>query len=117
MKLKGKEDKLNEVCQSPIIYSTKAGCTGHLHGQSRQGSLELLPTCYHRPPCTSHMTLKFPVGGSRQPRSREPRQLLKQDQLFPDFSEVSVEPASNTTHPALPKTLPDFLDFSTQCLP
>lgn len=63
------------------------------------------------------MTLKFPVGGSRQPHSGEPCQLLKQDLLFPDFSEASVEPANNTMHPALPKTLPDSLDFSTQCLP
>lgn len=63
------------------------------------------------------MTLKLPVGGSRQPHSGEPLQLFKQDPLFPDFSEASLEPANNTMHPALPKMLPDPLDFSTQYLP
>lgn len=116
MKLKD-EEKLNEVCQSPNICITKVGWTGYLHRQSCQGSLAWLSPCYHKPPYASHMTLKFPVGGSRQPHSGEPRQLLKQDPLFSDFSEASLKPANNAMHPALPKMLPDSLDFSTQCLP
>lgn len=117
MKLKGEEEKLSEVYQSPNIYSAKAGCAGHCHRQPCQGSLALLPTCHCRSPYASHMTLKFNGGESRQQHIGQPHQLLKQDLLFPDFSEASMEPANNTTHPALPKTLPDSLDFSIQCPP